>query len=250
MRAVPKAAVEFVKAHEGCKLAAYEDVAGVVTVGYGHVALGMKPGQTITQSLADIYLQGDLETAARGVCTQLSEPVLQNLTDNQYAALISFVFNEGPNPKATLWKVLNARNHDAVPGELARWVYVSDQKTGKKVKVQGLVNRRAAETVLWSTAEPGSIDTAPSSAATRVLPTTAAPAKPASVKAHVIACVSVVGAACTQYAKPIKDAADQLGAFSGSHIIAHVTEALLTVAGIATLAGLAATLIKNRQAAR
>jgi len=250
MRQIPQVAVDFIKAHESLRLVAYVDTAGVTTVGWGHIALGMRAGQTIPQSLADLYLSGDLDTAAKGVCARLSEPVLLDLTDNQYAALISFVFNEGPNPDATLWKVLNSRNHDAVPGQLMRWVYAKDPASGRMFKVQGLVNRRTAEVALWSTEEPGSVPDEPSSATTRVGDTVALPAPRTSLKGHVIACVSVVGAACTEYAKPVKDAADQLSAFSGSHLIAHISEALLTVAGLATLAGLAAAMLKNRQASQ
>lgn len=250
MRPIPPAAIDFIKAHEALRLTAYEDAAGIVTVGWGHVALGLKPGQTIPQSLAELYLAGDLEAAAKGVCARLAEPVLLDLTDNQYAALISFVFNEGPQPQAALWKAINAGHHDAAPGELARWVYAKDPKTGQEVKLEGLVARRAAETVLWSTAEPGSAPDAPSSAATRVGATSPLPAKRQSLAGHVAACVSVIGGACAQYAAPVKDAADQLAAYSGSHLMAHVSEALLTVGGVLLLVNLAATALKNRQAAQ
>lgn len=247
MRPAPQVAVDFIKARETCRLVAYLDVAGIVTVGWGHVAAGMKPGQTIPQSLADLYLAGDIDTAAKGVCARLSEPVLLDLTDNQYAALISFVFNEGPQPQATLWKAINARNHDAVPGELARWVYAKDPATGQEVKVEGLVNRRAAETVLWSTAEPGSVPDAPSSAVTRSGDTSPLPARKQSLVSHAIACASVIGGYCGQYVAPLKDAADKLAGYSGSHLMAHVSEGLLTLGGVLLLIDLAAKALTNRQ---
>lgn len=242
MRAVPDCAASFVRAHEGLKLVASPDIAGHMDAGYGHDEPTLTAGQAITQRQADLWLADDLNKAAASVCAILQEPVLLDLTDNQYAALISFVFNVGPNPSATLWKVLNARDYDHVPEQLMRWVYAGGNK------VQGLVNRRSAEVQLWSTAEPGSVPDQPSSAVTRTADTPPLPAKPTGIKAHVIACVGVVGAACTTYAAPVKNAADQLAAFSGSHIISHVSEALLTVAGIATLGGIAAGWLKNRQA--
>jgi len=36
-----------------------------------------------------------------------------------------------------------------VPGEMRRWVYARDPKTGKKRRFQGLIDRREAEIELW-----------------------------------------------------------------------------------------------------
>ena len=68
---------------EGCSLTAYQDPAGVWTIGTGHTR-GVKPGQVITQAQADQLLRGDLrEVEAQvnylGVCE----------TQGQFAALVS-----------------------------------------------------------------------------------------------------------------------------------------------------------------
>lgn len=171
MRAVPQIAVDFVRDAEGCRLMAYADVGGVWTVGCGHVGPEVKPGLHITQRMADLYLKEDLGTAARRLYNVVAEPVILSLTDNQYAALLSFVFNLGTGPGGwKIWKRLNERNFDAVPGEMIRFVNAG----GKKV--QGLVNRRTKEIALWSTDEPGSVPDQPSSATTRHAETPPTPA--------------------------------------------------------------------------
>ncbi len=67
------------------------------------------------------------------------------LTQNQFDALTSFTYNtgEGAFSRSTLLKQLNAGNYNAVPGEMGKWVY------GGGRRLQGLVNRRAAEAATW-----------------------------------------------------------------------------------------------------
>ena len=122
---------------------------------------------------AEAWLREDLETAARRLGAVVSAEVVAELTEHQYAALLSFVFYLGASPKWTIWKRLNARQFDQVPVEMARFVYVG------KTKLQGLVKRRAAEIALWSTEEPGSAPDAPPSSYTRAEATPPAAAEPA-----------------------------------------------------------------------
>ena len=60
--------------------------------------------------------------------------------------------------------------------------------------------------------------------------------------------VSVAGAACAQYAAPVKEAADKLADFTGAPIISHAVTILLTIAGLCTLAGIAAAVLKQKAA--
>jgi len=131
-----------IKQWEGCRLTAYKDVAGVWTIGYGSTGAHVRAGMTISQAEADALLVADLARFERAVEQLVKVP----LSDGQFAALVSFAFNvgEGALQKSTLLKKLNAGNYDAAPGELAKWVNAG----GKKV--QGLVNRRAAEAGLWA----------------------------------------------------------------------------------------------------
>ena len=51
--------IEKLKKMEGCKLTAYQDTAGVWTIGYGHTA-GVKRGDRCTQYQAEQFLKEDL----------------------------------------------------------------------------------------------------------------------------------------------------------------------------------------------
>ena len=58
----PRLAQDVAKA-EGCRLAAYRDGGGVLTIGYGHTGPEVTDGLTITQAQADNWLNADLDKA-------------------------------------------------------------------------------------------------------------------------------------------------------------------------------------------
>ncbi|WP_183074515.1 lysozyme [Salmonella enterica] len=130
----------FIRAREGVKLAAYRDGGGVWTIGYGHTR-GVKQGQVINHEQADEFLNNDL----RQVESCISERVTVALNQNQFDALVSFVFNVGRQAfsDSTLLKKLNEGNYRAAADQFTRWVYDNDQF------VQGLYNRRVAERDLF-----------------------------------------------------------------------------------------------------
>lgn len=136
--------LEHIKRFEGLRLNAYKDVAGLLTIGYGHTSNAgpptVRPGMTISTAEAERILMSDI----RKFEERVERLVKVKLTDNQFAALVSFDFNTGALHKSTLLKKLNAGDYNAVPGELMKWV-----KAGGK-RVQGLVNRRSAEAGLWA----------------------------------------------------------------------------------------------------
>ena len=131
-----------IKQWEGLRLEAYQDSAGVWTIGYGHID-GVKKGDKITKKQAKDFLHKDLSKFEEVVSKSIKVP----LNDYQFAALVSFAFNVGEYAfkKSTLVKKLNKGDYDCVPIELARWCYSG----GKKVR--GLINRRSAEAGLWVT---------------------------------------------------------------------------------------------------
>lgn len=65
--------------------------------------------------------------------------------------------------------------------------------------------------------------------------------------AQVTTGVAVCCAAVSQAAEPVKEAAKSLADYTGAPIIANVSTGLLTVAGIATLAGVAHRYLKHRK---
>lgn len=142
--------VELIKKWEGLRLKAYPDPGSKdgkpVTIGYGTTLINGKPialGTTITAAQADAYLRADLPAREAAV----KRIVKVALNDNQLAALISFVYNVGIGAfeKSTLVKKLNAGDYKAVPAELRKWV----NNDGKVM--QGLINRREHEIVVWNT---------------------------------------------------------------------------------------------------
>jgi lysozyme len=145
-RQISNDGLKMVQEFEGLRVHAYRCPAGVWTIGYGHTK-GVKPGEEITEQEADKLLQQDLAESGE----QVEKLVRVPLTDNQFSALASFVFNAGAGSLAssTLLKRLNAGDYDAVPSELAKWVKATNPQTGKKVSLPGLVRRRAAEGQLW-----------------------------------------------------------------------------------------------------
>lgn len=128
--------LRLIKGHEGLRLESYLCPAGVPTIGYGHTR-GVEMGLTCTEAQADAWLLEDLQPAERGVRELVRVP----LTQGQYDALVSFVFNLGVGAftGSRLLGLLNARDYVGAGGEFPRWVHA-----GKKV-LPGLVTRRAAE---------------------------------------------------------------------------------------------------------
>jgi lysozyme len=132
--------IEFIKAHEGLRLDAYLCPAGVPTIGYGHT-YNVKIGDRITAEQAEMLLIGDLIVAE----TEVNRYGL-HLTQNQFDALVSFVFNVGAGNfrNSTLLKRLKANPNDPdIANQFKRWVY-SDGKV-----LPGLVRRRNEEAKLY-----------------------------------------------------------------------------------------------------
>lgn len=148
MRPIPDRAVDFIATFEGCELKAYTDIAGVLTIGYGHTGPDVKAGQRITQAQAKALLKDDLKIAGNRIAARVRAPIIDELTETQYAALLSFVFNLGANPSWTIWKVLNNRAFDQVPGQIVR--FNKARVNGELRVVRGLARRRTAEVDLWN----------------------------------------------------------------------------------------------------
>lgn len=184
MRPVPQIAIDFLKGAEGCWLTARGDITGKATWGYGHTGPDVVVGGTISQAQADSLLFADCTKAAIRLATTVKPSVIAGLTDHQYAALISFVFNLGDNPTWTIWPLLNAGQLDAVTVHMM--TFDKAKVDGKLVEVPGLFNRRAAEVTLWKTADVGAAITVaqaapiqpPSSAITANIPTPPTPMSP------------------------------------------------------------------------
>lgn len=148
MRIVPPQAVTLIRNFEGCKLRPYLDSAGLPTIGIGHL---IRPGESftiITQGEAEELLKRDMQNAVRSVLRLINRP----LTDNQYAALLSFTFNAGGGALqcSTLRMKCNRHEDNGVLAEFLRWDKVKDPKTKLYKKSAGLLRRRKAEAWLYA----------------------------------------------------------------------------------------------------
>ena len=144
MKASDKA-YALIRRFEGKSNKAYQDSAGVWTIGYGHTG-GVVKGQTISDDEVERLLAEDVAVAENAVNAQNL-----TLTQDQFDALVDFVFNLGAGnfQKSTLLKKLKADPNDpTIYDEFLRWVYAGG------VKLLGLVRRRTDEANLYFTGIP------------------------------------------------------------------------------------------------
>lgn len=144
MREVNQAGLDLIKAAEGVRNTVYRDPVGIPTVGVGHVVLpddNLEVGDTISDEQADQFLEQDLQTAASAV----ESLVTVDLTDNQFAALVSLVFNigQGNFKGSTLLRLLNVGDMQGAANQFLKW----NRSRGKVLP--GLVTRRANERALF-----------------------------------------------------------------------------------------------------
>lgn len=122
---------------EGCSLTAYQDMVGVWTIGYGHTGRDVIPGLTITQDQAEALLSSDIA----GAVAYVNQVVTTALQQNQFDALVDFVFNLGRAAfgGSTMLKQLNAGNFAVAATQFVLWDHAGGQV------VRGLLLRRQAE---------------------------------------------------------------------------------------------------------
>ncbi len=145
---------KMIKNFEGLRLAAYRDVAGVWTIGYGstryHDGVRVKPGDTLTDGIqADALFRNTLGQYEDAVNRLVKAP----LTQHQFDALVSFTYNEGTGALegSTLLVKLNEKNYNEAAAHFLAWDKITDPKTGKKVVLETLVQRRKEENELFLT---------------------------------------------------------------------------------------------------
>lgn len=157
MRSVTRRGLDEIVRHEGLRLHAYRDVAGLRTIGVGHlltqselssgkILIAGEPVRWrdgLTEAQAFDLLAQDLDVAERAV-----EDLAPGLPDHQFDALVSFTFNVGVSAFAnsTLLRRIREGRPEDVPAQMMRW-----NRAGG-VPVKGLTRRRKAEAALWASA--------------------------------------------------------------------------------------------------
>ena len=132
--------INLLKQFEGLRLTSYPDQGGLYTVGYGHVG-NVGPGMTITPEQAEEFLREDLTHTENGINCMVNVP----LTQNQFDALCSFVFNIGRGnfKDSTCLAKLN----QGLSQEAATWMLPWHRIHG--IENEGLLKRREAERDLF-----------------------------------------------------------------------------------------------------
>jgi lysozyme len=118
-----------------------DHVIGTLTIGYGHTGPDVFIGQTITDDECVALLAHDIARFAAFVNAQVKIV----LTQDEFDALVDFVFNVGPEnfEESTLLHDLNAGDIPGAAEQFDRWQF----SHGKKMA--GLLARREAETRLF-----------------------------------------------------------------------------------------------------
>jgi lysozyme len=104
---------------EGLRLKAYRDTKGILTIGVGHTGPEVVEGLVITKEKAHELFQKDVAWAEDAV-----NLVKVPLTQNQFDALVSFVFNIGAGAwkRSTMLKMLNVGDYIGASKQFDRWV--------------------------------------------------------------------------------------------------------------------------------
>lgn len=130
---------------EGFRADAYLDTGGVWTIAFGTIKFPngtrVRKGDTCTRGQAEVWLKND--TAWVDAC--LDRTIKTKISQNQFDALASFVYNIGESAfaKSTMLTLINQNSFTSAADQFDRWVF----DNGKRV--QGLVNRRTKEKSLF-----------------------------------------------------------------------------------------------------
>jgi GH24 family phage-related lysozyme (muramidase) len=146
-------AENLIKLSEGLFLKAYIDPVGIYTIGWGNIFNYTKnrpvqKGDTITKAEAQLFFDIHMQ----GIVTGLKKLLKVNVNENQFNALLSWVYNFNLQTlaKSTLLKLLNAgKSKELVANEFLKWN--KGKVKGKLVVLPGLVSRRRAEADLFLT---------------------------------------------------------------------------------------------------
>ena len=142
-QSINDAGLDLLKSFEKCRLKAYKDSGGILTIGWGHTGEDVHEGQVISQEDADDLLGDDLSSFEAGVADLLDV----DATPNQFSALVVFSYNVGLNALSgsTLLKKFNSGDTTGASEQFLRWNKVNGQP------LEGLTRRREAEKSLFLT---------------------------------------------------------------------------------------------------
>ncbi len=132
----------------------YEDMGGTCTIGWGHVLPNGRDGcsggvkkfyrdNPLSPKGAEDFLEQDIDNAE----IVIKETITADLTQAQFDALVSYVFNVGKdkyNTEKKIPELINSGNYEAAAAAIASGPITSDNKESDKLK-----ERRQAEAALF-----------------------------------------------------------------------------------------------------
>ena len=136
--------LELIAKWEGIVLKPYKDIAGLRTIGIGHLIKSgenFPDGVEITREKAFDLLASDVAICEEAIKKHIKAP----LNQNQFDALVSFGFNCGTGVyvNSGVATAVNSKNFDKVPEKLTEWSKA--RVNGVLQTVTGLLNRRKHE---------------------------------------------------------------------------------------------------------
>ena len=139
--------LDLIKRFEGFSTKPYICPAGKKTIGYGHVVKDTENFIELSEVQANILLAQDLRWVAKTIANTLS----CDLTQNEYDALCSLIYNIGGTNwrSSTCCRLLNEDNYMDAADSIIIWNKITNPKTGKKEISAGLERRREAERALF-----------------------------------------------------------------------------------------------------
>ena len=139
--------LNFIKEREGFSSHPYYDDAHVPTIGYGFTYYPNGRRVTITDSpITEEEASGVLELLLRQYELATDSMTRDDITQNQFNALVSFCYNVGVQNLrgSTLLKTVNQNpNNPEIAEQFMRWVYSGHKKN------KGLAIRRSLEAKLY-----------------------------------------------------------------------------------------------------
>lgn len=133
--------IEFIKGFEEFEPLPYLCPARVWTIGYGTTRGITAHTPSITEQQAYALLMGDVRKCEKTIYKLITRP----LNQNQFDALVSFVYNLGGGAlqRSTLRRKLNRGEIGDAANEFLKWV------RAEGVILKGLVRRRQAERLMF-----------------------------------------------------------------------------------------------------
>lgn len=142
MRMSNGARKELTEASEGCRLKAYRDCVGQLTIFFGHTSMAGPPHVTVgmvgTKAQADMVLADDLAVFEKGVAAELKNCIV---LQREFDAMVDLAFNIGLGNfrSSSLLRHYRAGDKATAARDFLSW-----NRAGGKV-VAGLSKRREAE---------------------------------------------------------------------------------------------------------